>query len=154
MAAQSTTKQPVFTEGYVIMPYKYSVGSLASKFFIQLRDNKKINGVKCPACNIIIVPPRSVCIKCFNKIDELVKLSGNGTLVTYTIVHFDSPVQASKPPYAIGVIKLDGADTCLTHFLGDVDFQVLKTGLRVEPVFSENRNGNILDIKYFKPSKT
>jgi uncharacterized OB-fold protein len=153
MSKDIAKREPVLTEGYVIMPYKYSVGSMASKFFIQIRDNKKIQASKCSKCDTVIMPPRSVCIKCFSKVENLVELSGKGKLVTFTVVHYDSPVQAMKPPYAIGVIKLDGADTAITHFIGDVDFKELKAGMKLEPVFNEPRNANILDIKYFKPAK-
>jgi len=69
------------------------------------------------------------------------------------VAHYDSAVQAVKPPYAIGVIKLDGADTAITHFIGEVDFKELKAGMKLEAVFNETRNANILDIKYFKPVK-
>ena len=150
--ANEIKKEPMFTQGFVIMPYKYSVGSLASKFFIDLRDKKKITAAKCPKCGFVNFPPRSVCPKCFSKIEELVELPGTGTLVTFTQVHYDSAVQAVKPPYAMGVIKMDGADTSMVHFLGDVDFKSLKVGMKLEPVFTEKRNANILDIKYFKPA--
>ncbi|MGD0854946.1 MAG: Zn-ribbon domain-containing OB-fold protein [Dehalococcoidia bacterium] len=149
--ANEIKKEPMFTQGFVIMPYKYSVGSLASKFFIDLRDKKKITAAKCPKCGFVNFPPRSVCPKCFSKIEDLVELPGTGTLVTFTQVHYDSAVQAVKPPYAMGVIKMDGADTSMVHFLGDVDFKSLKAGMKLEPVFTEKRNANILDIKYFKP---
>jgi hypothetical protein len=142
----------MFTEGYVMMPYKYSVGSLASKFFIDLRDKKKLGAAKCHKCGFVNMPPRSVCPKCFSKIEELVDISGAGTLVSFTRVNYDSAVQAVKPPYAIGIIKMDGADTSMVHFLGDVDFKSLKAGMKLEPVFNEKRNANILDIKYFKPA--
>jgi uncharacterized OB-fold protein len=49
------------------------------------------------------------------------------------------------------VIKLDGADTGLTHIIGEADPSEVKIGMRVEAVLKENREGNILDIKYFKP---
>jgi uncharacterized protein len=150
--ANEIKKEPMFTQGFVIMPYKYSVGSLASKFFIDLRDKKKITAAKCPKCGFVNFPPRSVCPKCFSKIEDLVELPGTGTLVTFTQVHYDSAVQAVKPPYAMGVIKMDGADTSMVHFLGDVDFKNLKAGMKLEPVFTEKRNANILDIKYFKPA--
>jgi uncharacterized OB-fold protein len=52
----------------------------------------------------------------------------------------------------MGVIKMDGADTSMVHFLGDVDFKNLKAGMKLEPVFADKRNANILDIKYFKPA--
>jgi hypothetical protein len=49
------------------------------------------------------------------------------------------------------VIRLDGADTGMAHFLDEVDFDKVHIGMRVRPVFAEQRRGNILDIKYFKP---
>jgi len=39
----------------------------------------------------------------------------------------------------MGVIKMDGADTSMVHFLGDVDFKNLKAGMKLEPVFTEKR---------------
>lgn len=152
MANEIMNKQPMYTEGYVIMPYKYSVGSLASKFFVQLRDKKTISAAKCPKCGFTNFPPRSVCPKCYTKIEELVELPGTGTLVTFTEVHYDSSVQAVKPPYIMAVIKMDGADTGLAHFVGEADFKSLKAGMKLEPVFNDKRNANILDIKYFKPT--
>jgi uncharacterized OB-fold protein len=149
---EAVKKEPVIFEGYVIMPYKYSVGSLASKFFIKIRDNKVISGAKCPKCGFVNVPPRSVCPKCFSKVEELVDLSGKGELETFTIVHYDSAIQAVQPPYAIGVIKLDGADTAITHFIGGCDFKDIKAGMKLEPVFKKNRVANILDIEYFQPA--
>ncbi len=150
---EAVKKEPVIFEGFVIMPYKYSVGSMASKFFIKIRDNKVISGAKCPKCGFVNVPPRSVCPKCFSKVEELIDLSGKGTLETFTIVHYESAVQAIKPPYAIGVIKLDGADTGMTHFIGDVDAKSIKSGMKLEPVFKDKREATIFDIEYFRPVK-
>jgi len=153
MAKQTTSKEPIITSGWIIMPYKYSVGALGSKFFIALRDRKKIVGVRCSSCNIVIVPPRSACSKCSGKLDELVELDGKGTLLTYSVVHYKSDVQVLEPPFAYGVIQLDGADTGFTHVLSEVDLDKIKIGMRLEPVFKEKRQGNILDIKYFRPVK-
>jgi len=150
---EAVKKEPVIFEGYVIMPYKYSVGSMASKFFIKIRDSKVISGAKCPKCGFVNVPPRSVCPKCFAKVEDLIDLSGKGTLETFTVVHYESAVQAIKPPYAIGVIKLDGADTGMTHFIGDTDVKSIKSGMKLEPVFKDKREGTIFDIEYFRPAK-
>ncbi|MBN1376251.1 MAG: Zn-ribbon domain-containing OB-fold protein [Dehalococcoidia bacterium] len=145
-------KNPVVTNGYIQAPYKYSMGVLASEFFVKLRDSKQITAAKCPACGSITVPPRSACPKCFAKITDLVELSGKGTLVTYTVVHYASSVQAAEPPYAVGVIKLEGADKAITHLLGEVDFKKLKKGMKLKPVFKNKRSGCMLDIEYFKPA--
>jgi uncharacterized OB-fold protein len=152
--SEQNLKNAVITNGYIMAPYKYSMGTLASQFFVKLRDSKKISAAKCPGCGSITVPPRSTCPKCFSKITELEELSGKGTLVTYTVVHYDSSVQAVKPPYVVGVIKMDGADKGITHFIGEVDFKKLKKGMKLEPVFRDKRQGSMLDIEYFRPVKT
>ena len=57
-----------------------------------------------------------------------------------------------EPPYAYGVIKLDGASTGIVHLIGGVDLNKIKVGMKMEPVFKEKREGSILDIDYFKPA--
>jgi hypothetical protein len=75
--------------------------------------------------------------------------------MTYTSVHysFGREYQPMDPPYLLGIIRLDGADTGLCHFLGETSFEELRVGMKVEAVFKENREGNILDIAYFRPIK-
>ena len=46
---------------------------------------------------------------------------------------------------------MDGADTGLVHFIGGIDPERLKTGMKVQAVFKEERVGSILDIEHFKP---
>lgn len=146
-------REPHAIPGKMEVPYKYFDGTLATRFYIQLRDNKKIMGIRCPKCNKVLMPPRSVCVKCFSRLDEsqFVELTGKGTVTTYTVVNYPEPIHPVSSPFAYAIIQLDGADTGLTHFLGEVDFDKIKAGMKVEPVFKEKREGNLLDIKYFKP---
>ena len=137
--------------GKMEVPYKYFVGIQASQFFSELRDNKKIMGVKCPQCNVVYMPPRSVCGKCFSKLDEWVELGGKGTVTSYTVVDYTEPMHPIKAPFAYGIIQMDGSDTGITHFLGEVELDKITIGMKVEPVFAEERKGNMLDIKYFRP---
>jgi len=149
-----TGTDPYTTVGWLTMPYSYSSGYLASRFFTELRDNTKILGVKCHKCNTVIVPPRSVCAKCYSKLEELVELPNKGTLQTFTVVHYSSSAHPIETPFAYGSIQLDGANTGLTHILGEVDLNKIEIGMRVKAVFGEKRKGDILDIKYFKPLST
>lgn len=144
-------KQPVSVPGWVIMPYTYSVGPAASRFFVELRDNQRIMGIRCAKCNRVYVPPRSTCVKCFSKLEEWVELSSKGTLMSYTVIHYPLPIHPMETPFVYGIIQLDGADTGIVHLLGEFDFENLRIGMRVEAVFSEQPKGNILDIKYFRP---
>lgn len=151
MIQETKPKAPITISGAIIMPYRYYAGATASRFFIELRDNKRITGTRCLHCNRVYVPPRSTCSRCFNKLDERVELNGRGTLQSYTVVHYSLPVHPLGSPFIYGVILLDGADTGLVHFLAEVEPEELKIGMRLIPVFKDQRDGNILDIRYFKP---
>ena len=137
--------------GKIDIPNTYFAGLAGSRFLIELRDNRRIMGIKCPACNWVYVPPRSTCKVCFSKLEDWVEVSDKGTLLTCAIAYQPSPVQPVEPPIAYGIVHLDGADSGFVHLLGEVDFNHLRIGMRVQAVFNEERVGSILDIKYFKP---
>jgi uncharacterized OB-fold protein len=131
--------------------FSYDAGAIRSRFLTDLRDHKKITGMRCPKDNIVYVPVRSVCLKCFSNLTEFVEVGQTGTLTTYSIVYRPQPYYPVETPFVYGIIKLDGADTGLVHFVNEVDPQQVRAGMRVEPVFKEERVGSVLDIKYFKP---
>lgn len=137
-------------ESRIKVPYTWSVGETGSRFLIELRDHKKIFGTRCSKCDNVYLPPRKNCGRCFSLNLEWVELGTQGTLITYTVVHYESPAMPMKPPFAYGMIRLDGASTGLVHLLGEVDFRDIKTGMRIEAVFKEKRIGDILDIRYFR----
>jgi len=143
--------EPLVYESRIKVPYTWSVGETGSRFLIELRDHKKIFGTRCKRCRIVYLPPRKNCGRCFLPTDEWVELGLQGTLTTYTIVHYESPALPMKPPFAYGMMLLDGASTGLIHFLGEIDFKEIKTGMRVEAVFNEERVGDIMGIRYFRP---
>jgi len=131
--------------------YNYSAGTVGSRFLVQLRDNKKITGAKCPTCNRVYVPPKSNCQFCFDKLESFIDVSDMGTLQTYTVISSPQSYYPLQPPFVLGVIKLDGVDTGLVHVLGEVDFEEVGIGMRVKAVFRDERVGSIRDIKYFRP---
>jgi len=143
-------------EGRIRMTYNWSVGETGSRFFHELRYNNQIWGTRCEQCAKVFMPPRKSCPQCLEPRTTWVELSSTGNLVTYTVINYSVPaIQPVETPYACGLILLDGADTGFVHLLGEVSFDEIKEGMRVEAVFKEEekRQGNILDISYFKPVK-
>jgi uncharacterized OB-fold protein len=140
-------------EGRLRVPYNNWYGSFITAFFRELRDHKRLRGTRCRSCDKVHMPPRPICPKCFSRLDEWVDLPETGTLLTYTIVHstYGKYYQPMEPPYPLGIIKLDGADTGMCHLLGEVSQEDISIGMRLLAVFREERRGNILDIAYFKP---
>ena len=137
--------------GQIYIPNTYSAGAVGSRFLTELRDRKRIMGTRCPACNRVYVPARSVCKDCFGQLDEWVEVSDKGAVLSYSVCHQPNPVQPVEAPLVYGIIQLDGADTGLVHMLGELDFEQLRIGMRVQAVFKGERVASILDIKYFKP---
>jgi len=131
--------------------FSYDAGTIRSRFLTEIRDNQKIMGMRCPHCNLVYVPPRSVCLKCFGNLSDFVEVGQAGKLTTYSIVYRSEPFYPVEPTFVYGIIQLDGADTGLVHFINEVDLQKVRIGMRVKAVFKEERVGSILDIKYFKP---
>jgi uncharacterized OB-fold protein len=135
-------------------PFRWGAGRYRSRFFMEIRDHKKIYGIKCPKCGKVYVPPKRVCGPCFAEMDEPVEVGLEGEILTYTILRFsfvDPETGVAKPvPYAYGVVRLDGADTQLSHFIEYKDETKVRIGARVRVVFQEAREGNIKDIKTFE----
>ncbi|MEW6264550.1 MAG: Zn-ribbon domain-containing OB-fold protein [Thermodesulfobacteriota bacterium] len=144
----------VIGSGQAEQPFQWSIGRYGSKFLAELRDNKRIVGIRCPRCQKVFVPPRRVCGECFVAMDEIVPLSGEGTIQTFTVLSFgfvDPDTGRQKPvPYTWAFIKLDGSDNTFIHYVEETDLNKLKIGLRVRAVFEEDRHGHLLDIKHFE----
>ncbi|MDD3717590.1 MAG: Zn-ribbon domain-containing OB-fold protein [Actinomycetota bacterium] len=140
--------------GEMAQPFNWTAGVYGSKFLTELRDNKKFVGVKCPKCGKVYVPPRRVCGPCFEELTELVPVSDEGELITFTVVSFgfvDPATGAQKAvPYGYAAIMLDGSDTVLLHYVNETDPAKIKIGARVKAVFEEQRTGSLLDIKHFE----
>lgn len=130
---------------------RYYAGKAGSPFYIALRDEKKIMGTPCKKCQKIFWPPRSTCTFCFSELKDTVEIGPQGTLETFTVVTYDEPIHPRKAPFVYGIVKLDRADTGMAHLIDETDFADICIGMRVQPVFADERKGNILDIKYFKP---
>jgi uncharacterized OB-fold protein len=56
-----------------------------------------------------------------------------------------------EPPYAYGIVRLDGADTDFVHIIKESNPEKLKIGMKVKAVFKVKPRKNILDIEYFEP---
>ena len=147
--------RPLILEGGIHMPYSWTVGRVGSRFFIELRDRGRIMADRCSECGRVWVPPRQRCPVCFVEIkdDGWLEVGPEGTLRHFTIVNYEHPAQPLRPPFAYGLIDLDGADSGLAHFVSGTDLEALVPGLRVKPVFQSERKGNILDIAWFTPTE-
>jgi uncharacterized OB-fold protein len=152
MSDWRTTVEPLVHHSKIKVPYTWSVGETGSRFLKSLRDDKKILANKCPQTGQIFCPPKLNSPYSLKPITEWLELSGAGTVKTFTRRHYETLAVPAGTPDICALILLDGATQSLPHFLSEVDFSQVKIGMRVQAVFRENREGHILDIKYFRPT--
>jgi uncharacterized OB-fold protein len=156
MMSERNENRMLATTFNVSMPYEWSIGKYGSKFFHEIREQKRFIGIRCNQCGKVYVPPRRLCGPCFRELDELVPLSNRGTIMAFSVVNYpfiDPDTGVQRPiPYTYGYIKIDGADTIFSHIINETDVKKIKIGMKVEAVFKERveMQGNIRDIRYFE----
>jgi uncharacterized OB-fold protein len=128
--------------------YKYAYGG-QSRFFRELRENRRLYGSKCPKCGKVFCPPRQDCNRCYEKM-EWIPLSGEGTVVTCCSVHFSNSSFIKKVPFICALIRLEGTDFLMISNVEMDDISQAKPGMRVRAMFREERDGAITDF-YFEP---
>ena len=146
-------EKPIIHEikGKVTVKYRWSYGKHLSKFFIAMRDEKKLIGARCKNCKSVLYPYIHVCGRCFCETeDEPVVLSQTGTLVSWTTVYLSFPGQPKQPPYTYGLIRIDGADNAY-HGIIDAPEEQLKPGLKLKVRWKQKRLGYPLDIDAWVP---
>jgi len=128
------------------------------RFWREIPSRYNLYGSKCGNCGSLDFPPRIVCPRCGRKSVgklERVKLSGKGTIVSYTVIH-DAPAQYEiMKPYVLAIIEMN--EGCrLTSQIIDVDLGQVKIGMPVEAAFRKlGQDGEAGVIHYgykFRPA--
>ncbi len=140
-------------EGDMPTQGRYTVGIAGEKFFREIQENAKFLGTVCPTCDIVYVPPRLYCERCFAHLEDWLEVSTTGRVYTFTTVHLDLDGKRLPEPRVMAFVQLDGSDGGLLHFLGELESDGVCIGMPVEAVFKDaaERKGSILDIAYFRP---
>jgi len=73
----------------------------------EIPQRYRLEAGKCKECNNISFPERIICPECGSTDIEIVKLSGKGKLVTFTIIRIAPDGFIDQAPYAVGIIELD-----------------------------------------------
>ena len=151
MSADKWSTEPMRERRTMEFPYRHSTGETIGRFLAGLKEQKKIWGQRV-AGQGVVVPPHG-----YSEIDgsaaaEWVEVANQGVVVAFAKVH--QPIENMHPssePFAFVLVKLDGADTALPHYVTG-DLGRLAVGARVEAVWrgDEERVGSLRDIATFR----
>ena len=131
--------------------YKHSLGKY-SRFFVEL-ENQKFLATTCDTCGMTYAPPRPLCPECLI-VTKWIELSGQGTLKTWSVMHFGSgvndDVKALETPYILAYVLLDGASTLFPHIL-HCDAANVRMGMRVRVAYAVEQVQHPIHLMYFVP---
>lgn len=142
-------------EGEIPVRHRYTAGMAGEAFFRALRDRGELLGSRCESCGITYCPARLFCERCFAELEPKVKVGPRGTVESFTVGYTGVDGEPLEEPVVLGLVRPDGADTVLVHFLVDYGDRPVGIGDRVEAVLQpkDGRTGSILDIRGFRPAK-
>ncbi len=137
--------------------YNLAAGPAWVHFFDSFKK-ERIFGKRCKKCERVLIPPRNFCPRCFDDQMEWVEVSGEGEIKGWSMTNYRYFGMPTEPPFITGLIRLDGSDVDMVHLIGGFDLndmelvrRKIRIGVRVKAVWAEEKNGTIMDIRYFKP---
>jgi len=129
-------------------PYTRTLGPVIGPFLTALRDGR-ILGIRCGSR--VLCPPIEFDPDTGETLSpDFVEVGPAGSVDNWTWVAEPSPKHPFQEPFAFVQVKLDGADTTMTHAVKAAGPEAMSTGMRVRAQFREERTGAITDV-YFVP---
>ncbi len=93
---------------------------------------------RCNACGRHVFYPRAVCPHCFAADLAWRRVSGRGTLHTFTVVHRGQRDFPLGTPYVIAIVELAEGARLMTNLVGvEPDPAHIRIGMPVEVVFED-----------------
>ncbi|HOI58858.1 MAG: Zn-ribbon domain-containing OB-fold protein [Methanoculleus sp.] len=105
-----------------------------SRFWRKIPQRYNLVGTQCTTCGRYFFPPRSLCPDCRrsgNIVDH--QFTGEGTVVTYTVIRSASDQFDHTTPYVLAIVKLDEGPRLTTQVACLPE--EAKIGMRVKSVF-------------------
>ncbi len=134
--------------GNIPMGHKYTMGVAGEEFFTRLRDKGHITATLHEGNDVPVLPPRLYDTDTLAPVDKWVRVGPGGSVDTFTVYG------EGKDQRVLALIRVDGADGGLVHWIGECAAGDVEIGMRVKAVFEpkSKRTGALSDIRHFKPA--
>jgi hypothetical protein len=132
-------------------PFSRTTGPVIGGFLTGLREGILVGSRGSDGS--VIAPPIEYDPITGDDLTELVEVGPGGTVTSWAWVVQPDPKHPLQRPFAWALIQLDGADTGLLHAVDAGSIDAMSTGMRVTPVWADERAGEITDIVSFVPEE-
>lgn len=124
-----------------------------ARFWRETPQRYNLGGSRCTVCSSVYFPPRGVCPTCAKHRQSLGKmvplqLSGDGEVVSYTVVHDPAEGFEMQVPYVLALVKtVEGP--ILTGQIVDIDPREVRIGLVVHAMFRKLREEGAAGVIHY-----
>lgn len=134
------------------MRYDYSPGLTQTRFLRGL-EQKKIFGERTPGAEDVYVSHRGVDPVTGIPTTEVVEVGPYATITAFCVVHIGFGVNAPPTPFVSALFLADGAVVSLYGTVGEIEYDKVRIGMRVEPVWVDDDalTTSMENIKYWRP---
>lgn len=96
----------------------------------------------CEACDGHVWPPRSHCVRCLSVVEGTKRLSGEGEIYSFSIVHRGEGPFADAAPYVLAYVRVDGGPTIMANVV-DIEPGQVRVGMRVRLASRGDEPGSV-----------
>jgi uncharacterized OB-fold protein len=134
--------------GDIPIGHKYTMGVAGEEFYKRLRDKGHITATLHEGNDTPSLPPRLYDTDTFARVEKWVKVGPGGTVDTFTVYG------EGDDRRVLALVRVDGADGGLVHWIGGCDADEVEIGMRVKAVVEpkSKRTGGLSDIRHFAPA--
>ena len=133
-----------------LQPLPIPVPSIDNRVFWEACNRGELVIQHCPKCDALRHPPRPMCPGCRSKELGWKKVSGLGTVYSYTVTHQAiHPSLRGRVPWTVIMVDLDEGVRMISHIV-DCPAEDVRIRMRVEVVFEEVEAG--VTLPYFRPA--
>ena len=132
-------------------PFKRTTGPIIGAFLTGLREQVLVGSKALDGR--VIVPPAEFDPTTGDDLTELVEVGPEGTIATWAWVTEPHEKHPLSDPFAWALIVPDGADTPMLGAVAAASIDQIATGMRVRPVWADEREGHITDLAHWVPAE-
>jgi uncharacterized OB-fold protein len=110
--------------------------------FVTYLEQGRLMGTRCKGCGTPYFPPQVDCPRCLASEVDWFEITGSGTLITYSLVHYGPAGFEDRTPYIVALADFGEGIKIFAVLSSDIDEHGIKPGmlLRAVPVrLSGNR---------------
>ncbi len=115
-------------------------------------EERMFRAYRCVDCGMVIAPPSGTCYGCGSSKMDWTNVSGNGKLISFTVIHIAPDEFSEEAPYYVAIVDLEEGTRISARLLGfdPLKPEEVKLGIPLKLDYEKGKSGKT--YLAFKPA--